>query len=151
VSKKTKEPNISVFIKTSKSKNSTILFYYCLLLRELFSYGDVWFGQGTIPHQTTLYENCSRGRRQQYATCTFLLKNYKTDLICWISVFAKNVIFIMLHCRFCYYYYNVEFECDFLLFSLFITGDKSWQKYIQIMRENICQRYSACENRMKLV
>ena len=31
-----------------------------------------------------------------------------------------------------------------MTYSLFITGDKSWQKYIKNMRENICQRYSAC-------
>jgi hypothetical protein len=31
-----------------------------------------------------------------------------------------------------------------MTYSLFITGDKSWQTYITIMRENICQRYSAC-------
>jgi hypothetical protein len=31
-----------------------------------------------------------------------------------------------------------------ITYSLFITGDTSWQIYIKIMRENICQRYSAC-------
>ena len=23
----------------------------------------------------------------------------------------------MLHCQFCYYYYNVEFECDFFFYA----------------------------------
>ena len=37
-----------------------------------------------------------------------------------------------------------------MTYSLFITGDKSWQKYITIMRENICQRYSACRKSFEI-
>jgi len=30
----------------------------------------------------------------------------------------------------------------YMTFSLFIKGDKSWQKYIKNTRENLCHRYS---------
>jgi hypothetical protein len=50
-----------------------------------------------------------------------LTKIYKNNAgksmpqICWLSVFVINVTFIMLHFKFYHYYYNVEFECVFLL------------------------------------
>jgi hypothetical protein len=38
------------------------------------------------------------------------------------------------------YLFSVSMTC-----SLFIMGDKSWQKFTQITRENICHRYSTHE------
>ena len=47
----------------------------------------------------------------------FSSEKLQKDVICWLSVSVINVTFIMLHCTFCYYYYNVEFECVFPFMS----------------------------------
>jgi hypothetical protein len=72
-----------------------------------YVYGhDAKHSYGNVPFQ-----------HNEHKLVTCLLKKYKKDVISWFSVFVINVTSMMLHCQICcYYYYNVEFECVFLLF-----------------------------------
>ena len=50
-------------------------------------------------------------------TCYMYISSEKLQKKMWFVhlVFVIKVTFIMLHCKFCYFYHNVEFECGFLL------------------------------------
>ena len=124
-----------------------LLFYYCLLLRELFSYSGVWWV--TVPEPTAKAQYLTR---QHYMYRKTVLEGKDNNIFStWHPIpdvkekhtqiqYNNNNdkmynITLYLHCQTwpCWHQTTAR---------VYFKRDKSWQKYTKISRENLYHRYS---------
>jgi hypothetical protein len=130
----------------SVSKHWLLSFYYCLFLREQFSYSVVWCGivpeptaRAYISPDKTIGKLFSREKTIIYLVHNIPILDIKEKHI-QIQHYNNNNykiynVALYLHCQ--------TWPCwQQTTARVFFKGDKSWQKYIKITRENLYQRHS---------
>jgi hypothetical protein len=119
-----------------------LLFYYCLLLRELFLYSVVWWG--IVPELTAraLYitrqhygKTVLEGEDNNIFSTQHPIPDIK-EKHTQIQYNNNNKIYNVT-----LYLYRQTWPCwQQTTARVYFKGDKSWQKYIKITRENLCHR-----------
>jgi hypothetical protein len=132
-------------MKSVFANHKILLFYYCLLLRELFSYSVVLWGKVPEPTARPLYltrqhyrKTVLEGEDNNIFSTLHPIPDIK-EKHTQIQHNNNNKIYnvaLYLHCQ--------TWPCwQQTTARVYFKGDKSWQKYVKIKWENLCHRYSA--------